>query len=687
MSKSSFIPILKLKVLEIQFRDSDNYYDLTVTLSDGRNCIKAYWITKNKWYRNTILDKMKIGQTYYFRGMIIYSLPYFIKNIIWNFQNTISEKGHILDTNNNPIAKNHMLFPEFFSNIESALMPRTIYHIKNDLTSRIISLTINKILQFMENKSITNLVPKYIRQKYNFFSRKKAFQNIHKPPTLDNYQKGLRSLIFEEAWSLHIPLLSKKKLLQEKIIKSNQTISKSSKYTEKKKILNIFDNSFDFKLTNSQLAANNKISKAINSSIPIKWLLQGDVASGKTIVALRAMIDTALSGGQSALLAPTIIIGWQHYYFIKNKLEQLYKNNPNFPKIEVELINSTITGKNRQKILEKVNSNKTKLLIGTTSLLHLKSEFKNLKLIVIDEQHKYGVAQRNTLDGPHIISMTATPIPRTVALSIFADYEIITLEKPETSNNLIKTELISSFNLKQIEFMKNKILHEAKNGKQIILIVPRIKPDKKALNIQNIESIYNEYKNDKFFKNCQIKFIHGKLKSEVKKDIMNKMKNCQIDILVSTTVIEVGVDLKKASTIVIYNAAFFSIAELHQLRGRVARDSNYVSKGFCYLICNSENQIAQTKLENIKKYNNGFTLSKIDLKLRGEGDILGKAQSGKKSSLKIMRILDDFPTLELSYKLAKKYINSQYFNLEDVKYLEDQSWQIYSETNEFLNKI
>ncbi|MDR3127734.1 MAG: hypothetical protein LBT99_00170, partial [Bifidobacteriaceae bacterium] len=336
------------------------------------------------------------------------------------------------------------------------------------------------------------------------------------------------------------------------------------------------------------------------------------------------------------------------------------------------------------------------LLIGTVALLNNKDKFNNLQLLVIDEQHKFGVSQRNSINDsnynltPHIISMSATPIPRTVALSIFANYKIVTLQVPTNNQSPKITKLINLNQNYTINYLKKQILQKLENKKQIIIIVPRIKDSIKNNNskLANIITVYKQYSNDPLFANYEISFIHGQMPSDAKAKIMNKMNKSEIDILISTTVIEVGVDLPQASTIVIYNADGFSISQLHQLRGRVGRNRTLVKQAFCFLLYNSPiKENSYKKLKALVKYTDGFELSEIDLKLRGEGDILGKIQSGKKSNLKIMRILESKDLLKLSYKLANKYINSDYFNYSDVKKLTKNSQQIYINTNDFLNKI
>ncbi|MDR2799193.1 MAG: DEAD/DEAH box helicase, partial [Bifidobacteriaceae bacterium] len=687
--KNNEFPVLKLFVKSIKYKNSDDYFDLTLELTDGKDIIQAYWISKSFWYRDFILEQLKEKEFFYFRGKTVKKLPFFVKNINWIVEETLPlDKIYKKKTASSTIAPemqcdSFILFPEFCSSLKDALKPKPIYHAKSSISTRVVSKTFDKIFANLKQANISNLVPLEIRANNNLYSRIDSYYAVHKPNCLLEYNKGIRSLIFEEAWSLHIPLLAKKKLELENG-KNKKLLTFSN---EKKNLLNAFDNSYDFSLTPSQKRVSALLDSQLSNENCQKRLLQGDTASGKTLVALRQMISFALDNFQSALLAPTLVIAWQHYYTIKTKLDEMHAKNPNFPKIDVELITGDIQGKSRKKILEKVNDNSAKIIIGTTALLNIENEFKNLKLLIIDEQHKYGVVQRNaiTKNSPHVISMSATPIPRSVALSIFADYSIDTLEKPESNCSNIQTHLISAKNKTNINSMKAKILKEIKSGRQAIIVVPRIKV---CENLESIYSIYNEYLSDKRFAECKIKYIHGKQTPDEKVQIMEEMRNGKIDLLISTNVIEVWVDIKNASTIAIYNASNFSISELHQLRGRAGRDKAFAKNAYCFLAHSSKpNTIQRVKLNAIKENTDGFSLSTIDLKLRGEGNILGNEQSGKKSNLKIMRILENLDILELSFSLANKHIASSQWSENDIKELESQGQKIYLETNEFLNKI
>ncbi|MDR2748936.1 MAG: DEAD/DEAH box helicase [Bifidobacteriaceae bacterium] len=694
-------PALKLFITGIKYKNSEKYFDLTVDLTDGKSSIRAYWITKSLWYRDLILEEVKNCDSFYIRGNIVKTLPSFRRKVDWIVEEKLPIKNNYINLNIAENSDTYFLFPEVCSSLKEALKPKPIYHAKSVISTRVMSKTLDKIFEYIKTQNIPNIVPEIIRANNNLYSRRESFYAIHKPNSMDEYNKGVRSVIFEEAWTLHIPLLAKRKteLKNQKTLenqkKSAKNIKTGKNKTDKKdKLLSLFDNSFDFQLTQSQKEVSKVLDMKLKSGIAEKRLLQGDTASGKTIVALRQMINFAIDGYQSALLAPTLVIAWQHYYTIKAKLESLYKTYPQFPEIGVELITGNIKGKQRKAILEKLKDNKLKIIIGTTALLNIEDEFANLKLLIIDEQHKYGVTQRNSIGAnkesinanqPHLISMSATPIPRSVALSVFADYEIDTLEKPELNCSNIFTKLVSAKNQEQINSMKNNVLKEIKSGNQAIIVVPRIEENPIT---ENIYSIYNEYAVDERFQDCTIELIHGRLKPADKIRIMDDVHKGKIDLLISTTVIEVGVDIKKASTIAIYNANNFSISQLHQLRGRVGRDKTEVENAYCYLIHSTQaNTPQREKLEAVRDNLDGFTLSKIDLRLRGEGDILGYEQSGKKSNLKIMRILKDIQTLELSLELARKYIDSASWSWGDIETLEKEGQKIYLETNEFLNKI
>lgn len=509
-----------------------------------------------------------------------------------------------------------------------------VYHMIKGLKISILTKCIKNVLN--NNIEDIELLPEYINEKYNFIKEIDAIKEIHFPTLSNNLKKALLKLKYDELFEFmfKINLLKfKNHLMEDFVVKeiNDKTIN------DIKKII-------PFELTNDQLDAVNDIIKDFRSSKRMNRLLLGDVGSGKTIVAFIAIILNYYAGYQSALLAPTEVLAKQHY----ENFNKLFSNI----NIKCALITGSTSKKNKNKLLEQLRNNEIDILIGTHAILEDNVEFNNIGLVITDEQHRFGVNQRKSLQNKgravDVLYMSATPIPRTYALTIYGDMDISMIKNKPKGRKPITTTIISNDNINEVIY---QIKTEVDNHHQVYVIAPLIEENETSnLNdINKIKEIISCELSDK-----SIDILHGKMKNNQKEEIMNKFKEGKTDILISTTVIEVGVDVANATMMVIFNAERFGLATLHQLRGRVGR-SSLESK--CILISNSENE----RLKVLCESNDGFYIAEQDFKLRGSGDLFGIRQSGD-MQFKIADLNKDFKIL-LQCKIdTEEFINNNIEN-------------------------
>ena len=371
-------------------------------------------------------------------------------------------------------------------------------------------------------------------------------------------------------------------------------------------------------------------------------LVLGDVGSGKTIVATYAIYVNFLSGYQSALMAPTEILAEQHFKSIKNILEKF--------NIKVSLLTGSMKAKEKKEVLEKLENGTINLVIGTHALISKTVKFKNLGLVITDEQHRFGVDQRNILrdkgDMPDVLYLSATPIPRTYALTIYGDLDLSIIKTKPVGRKEIITKVVKEENIKDILY---KMLEELKNGHQIY-VVSALVENKEETTLRSVNELKEKFE-IAFQHKVNIEILHGKLKGKEKNEIMENFKNRKTRILISTTVIEVGIDIPNSTMIIIYNAERFGLATLHQLRGRVGRND---MQSYCYLICNSEIE----RLKVLEESNDGFYIAEKDYEMRGQGDLFGEKQSGD-MPFKIANLKEDLNILLQAQKDSEEYINSK----------------------------
>ena len=474
-------------------------------------------------------------------------------------------------------------------------------------------------------------VPDQLAKKHKLISLNQAFEKIHRPETKTDWASATKTLSYHEAFLLQANLIARK-IANEK---SPATVRSGGTNG----YLAAFDSALPFKLTKGQQIVGEEISLDLAKSYPMNRLLQGEVGSGKTLVALRAMLAVADTEGQSALLAPTEVLASQHFRSISKSLgEDLAK------KVGLTLLTGQLSRADRKKTMLQVVSGASKIVIGTHALFSEKVEFYDLGLVVIDEQHRFGVEQREKLRlkgklSPHVLTMTATPIPRTLAVTVFGDMAVSSLTELPAGRKEIDSHVVRAGDKNLVSRVWERVAEEVAKGHQVFVVCPKIDESDKEHSGASVDKTTTELRKNPNLASLRIDALHGRMDQEQKSEVMAKFVNKEIDILVSTTVIEVGVDVPNATVMVILDADNFGISQLHQLRGRVGRGQ---AKGLCLLLTGAEDgSIALQRIEAVAAESDGFKLSEIDLELRREGDVLGASQSGGRSSLRLLQVIRD----------------------------------------------
>ena len=476
----------------------------------------------------------------------------------------------------------------------------------------------------------------------SLLSKGESLINIHLPPTQQALIESKKRLVFDELYLLQLKFLLRKRKRNKNIVAKN--------FPQKKSLLKEFLNTFPFELTNAQVKVLNEIKKDLSHPLPMSRLLQGDVGSGKTIIAMASLLIVIEKNLQGAFMVPTEVLAEQHY---KNLLKYL---NPLL--VSVELLTGNTTQKKRKEILSNLNNGLVDILVGTHALFEDKVIFNSLGMVVIDEQHRFGVTQRNRLlnkgDNTNLLSMTATPIPRTLALSIYGDLDVSQITELPPGRVPITTKIISEEDLTNLF----KIVEaEITKGRQAYVILPLIE-DSEKMNLNSAKKTFKHLSEEVFFKK-KVGLLHGKLNSQEKNEVINSFLKNEINILVSTTVIEVGIDVPNATIMIIYNSERFGLSQLHQLRGRVGRGS---TKSFCYLVTSDKNGLENKRLCVLQKSNDGFYIAEKDLELRGPGQILGYRQSGLPDF-----VLDNLPNNKFLIEMAREEAIKVVSNDPDLK--------------------
>ncbi|CAN2207649.1 RecG RecG-like helicase [Candidatus Nanopelagicaceae bacterium] len=515
---------------------------------------------------------------------------------------------------------------------------------------------------------IEDFLPESVRSKHDYPTMHQALVQLHQPADLDHAENARERLTFDEAFLLQSLLVLRRIELKKLNSTSRKVVSHG--------LLDAFDKRLPFQLTAGQVAVCKEIEADLAQPHPMHRLLQGEVGSGKTIVALRAMLAVVDSGGQAALLAPTEVLAAQHLRTIQKLLGDLAQGGMlggSEVATQVTLITGSQNAAARKEALALAASGDAGIVIGTHALLGEKVAFKDLGLIVVDEQHRFGVEQRDALKEkavlpPHLLVMTATPIPRTVAMTVFGDLDVSTLRELPLGRQPITTHVVPvKEKPNYLERAWQRIKEEVQQGHQAYVVAPRISADPDADANADLDFLFGE-ESDQIssveelapllhsgaLQGLKIAVLHGRLPAEEKEATMQAFSQGEIDVLVSTTVIEVGVDVPNATIMVIMDADRFGVSQLHQLRGRVGRGT---SPGLCLLVTNCEEESsARERLNAVAGTLDGFELSRIDLEQRREGDVLGANQSGTQSHLRLLRVLRDEDLIEQARNDAEELI-------------------------------
>jgi len=598
---------------------------VNLTVRSGKKIVKAMvtdgtGIMEILWFGMPYIKKsLKIGEEYLFIGQTKKSAVFQLIN-----------PEYKLFSGQQKVSENEIL-PIYSSNKNIT---------QNSLRKLVEKFLVNFLNYFEEN------IPKKLIKEYKIMERKSAIKNIHYPVSMKEIEEAKRRFAIEELLILELGILKNRFIIENSNSKNYEVEGKKEKVRE-------FLSQLTFNLTNAQKKVIKEIYDEISNGKIVNRLIQGDVGSGKTVVAMVMLIYMAENGYQGALMAPTEILANQHYLGIKERLEKIG--------LRVELLTSSIKGKKKNEILDGIANRDIDIVIGTHSLIEDDVIFKKLGLIVIDEQHRFGVNQRNKLREKgflgNLLVMSATPIPRSLALSIYGDLDLSIIDELPPGRTPIKTKWIA--NGEDLEKMYNFIYKKVNDGNQAYFVAPLIETsDKMAL--KSVDKVSEEI--ERKFSNKKIGIIHGKMKAKEKDEVMLKFKNKEYDILIATTVIEVGIDVPASTIMTIYNAERFGLSALHQLRGRVGRGSK---QSYCFLISNSTTENSKQRLSIMEETEDGFRIAEEDLKLRNSGEIFGLRQSGF-SDLKFIDIIYDVKTIKLVRDECIKYLKEHKGEIENV---------------------
>ena len=598
---------------------------VNLTVRSGKKIVKAMvtdgtGIMEILWFGMPYIKKsLKIGEEYLFIGQTKKSAVFQLIN-----------PEYKLFSGQQKVSENEIL-PIYSSNKNIT---------QNSLRKLVEKFLVNFLNYFEEN------IPDELIKEYKIMERKSAIKNIHYPVSMKEIEEAKRRFAIEELLILELGILKNRFIIENSNSKNYEVKGKKEKVRE-------FLSQLTFNLTNAQKKVIKEIYDEISNGKIVNRLIQGDVGSGKTVVAMVMLIYMAENGYQGALMAPTEILANQHYLGIKERLEKIG--------LRVELLTSSIKGKKKNEILEGIANGDIDIVIGTHSLIEDDVIFKKLGLIVIDEQHRFGVNQRNKLREKgflgNLLVMSATPIPRSLALSIYGDLDLSIIDELPPGRTSIKTKWIA--NDEDLEKMYDFIYKKVNAGNQAYFVAPLIETSDK-MELKSVDKVSEEI--ERKFSNKKIGIIHGKMKAKEKDEVMLKFKNKEYDILIATTVIEVGIDVPASTIMTIYNAERFGLSALHQLRGRVGRGSK---QSYCFLISNSITENSKQRLSIMEETEDGFRIAEEDLKLRNSGEIFGLRQSGF-SDLKFIDIIYDVKTIKLVRDECIKYLKEHKGEIENI---------------------
>lgn len=572
--------------------------------------------------------------------VVVFNRPYLLTNLVVNEPVLVTGK---LDYYKKEIMATDILVKD----IENLLI-RPRYRLPEGFHHYQMQRLVTMAYQFcIQHQQLDEIIPTIYRDKYRLWPRKKAYYSMHFPTTQEDVRQALRYLKYEELL-LYSLMMKKMKSLHHAL---DQPKNKQIKADFMQRVYQ----HLPFSLTESQTNAIAEIQRDIVSQQVMYRLLQGDVGSGKTLVAMMALALNYSAGYQGAFMAPTEILAQQHFA----TLRQFFAFDP---QIKIALLTSSLTTKEKKEVTNKMEAGQIHLLVGTHALIQESVKFANLGLAIIDEQHRFGVAQRKLLrekgEQVELLMMSATPIPRTLAISLFGDMDVSTLLGFPSSRRQVITKIVKE---DKIEALYATIVAHAKQKEAVFVVCPLIEEGQQRKSVTEIYAALQK----RLLNKDSIRILHGKMSHQEKEKTMEDFKNGVIQILVATTVIEVGIDIKHANLIAIFDANSFGLAQLHQLRGRVGRGGQ---QAFCYLVLENESEEALRRLSYLVDHEDGFDIARFDLANRGQGDIAGVRQSGV-YDFQVASIYDDLKILEIAREDAQ-FILDHYTNSESKKIID-----------------
>jgi len=571
--------------------------------------------------------------------VICFNRPYYKTKLNLNEQITVTGKW---DQHRQTITVSELVFGSRPNGNEI----EPVYSVKGNLTVKTMRKFIGQALT-KYGEYIENIVPNQLVSKYKLLQRKDTINLLHHPIDGNSLKQARRTYVYEEFFLFQLKMQALRKVQRN----HSQGIAKKISHRQVNKLIS----SLPFPLTGAQNRVINEIFDDMSQPYRMNRLLQGDVGSGKTVVATIALYANMIEGYQGALMVPTEILAEQHFESLVKMLTNLDVN--------VELLTSSVKGKRRKELLERLKNGEIDIVVGTHALIQDEVQFHKLGLVITDEQHRFGVNQRRVLREkgyyPDVLFMTATPIPRTLAITAFGEMDVSIIDEYPAGRKKIETYWVKQ---EMFDRVLTFVQKEIEKGRQAYVICPLIEESEK-LDLQNALDLHSQL-SFHFQTICKVGLMHGKLSSAEKDEVMKVFSANEVQILVSTTVVEVGVNVPNSTIMVIYDAERFGLSQLHQLRGRVGRGSE---QSYCILVGNPKNEVGKERLRIMTETNDGFELSEKDLELRGPGDFFGKQQSGV-PVFKMADMVHDYRILEVARTDAAMLVNSNSF-WEDDHYL------------------
>lgn len=603
------------RVLSTNLRpmNSRRGFILTVAITDGQNDLSLTFFAKSPQPLKYHERRLSVGTVATFSGTVS------------------SYRGNL-----------QLSHPEYDEpDSEKMGRPIPIYHAAEKLPSWKIEKAVATVLPTLTEADFPDPLPDAYRAAHNLPGLYEAIQTLHRPQEEEPWERAKLRMKHEEALVLQTALAQRGREARQHSVAAYRK--------QDGKLLDSFDAQLPYTLTEGQRQVGAEIARDLAEVTPMQRLLQGDVGSGKTVVAVRAMLQVIDGGGQAVLLAPTEVLAWQHLRTIEDLLGPEHVLD-----VGLEILTGSLTAGSRRKTLARIASGQAGLIVGTHALLSEDVQIPFLGLAVIDEQHRFGVDQRDRLaSGVHTLVMTATPIPRTIAMSVFGDLDVSTLRELPAGRSGITTTIVPAANQVWMDRVWQRTREEVDGGGRAYVVCPRIEPEEGQASVVELAA---QLRADPVLSGIQIGMIHGQLSQDEKTQAMDDFASGRAPVLVSTTVIEVGVDVRQATLMVIMDADRFGLSQLHQLRGRIGRGS---APGLCLAVTGvPEATVAKERLDAFAATTDGFKLAEADLRLRSEGDVLGASQSGGVSHLQFLSVLKDLPIIEDARQAARQLVGS-----------------------------